>query len=74
MERIVVDAKILGGKPIIKGTRIAISLILDLLGSGMSPKEIVAEYPHLTEPDIFAATRYAASLLEKEHFILKKAS
>lgn len=74
MERIVVNSKILGGKPIIKGTRIAISLILDLLASGMTPKDIVAEYPHLTEQDVLAATRYAASLLEKEHIILKKAS
>jgi uncharacterized protein (DUF433 family) len=74
MERIVVDPRILGGKPVIKGTRIAVSLILDLLASGMTPKDIATEYPHLTEQDVLAATRYAASLLEKEHFILKKAS
>ena len=73
MERIVADPKILGGKPVIKGTRIAVSLILDLLGSGMTPKEIVIEYPHLTEQDVLAATRYAASLLEGEHIVFKKA-
>ena len=74
MERIVVNPKILGGKPIIKGTRISVSLILDLFSSGMNAKEIVMEYPHLTEKDVFAAARYAASLLGKEHVVLKKAS
>ncbi|MBI3293054.1 MAG: DUF433 domain-containing protein [Elusimicrobia bacterium] len=74
MERIVVDPRILGGKPIIKGTRIAVSFILDLLASGMTPAEIVAEYPQLTEKDVLTATRYAAFLLQKEYVILKKAS
>ena len=74
MERIVVNPKILGGKPIIKGTRIAVSLILEWLASGMTPQDIVREYSHLSLKDIAAATRYAALLLEKEQVVLKKAS
>ena len=74
MDRIVVNPKILGGKPIIKGTRIAVSLILEWLAAGMTPEEIVKEYPHLTSKDTTAAVRYAAKLLEKEQVLLKKAS
>ncbi len=64
----------MGGKPIIKGTRISVSLILEWLASGMTPQDIIHEYPHLTLKDIAAATRYAAKLLEKEQVVLKKAS
>lgn len=74
MDRIVVNPKIFGGKPIIKGTRIAVSLILDLLSSGMSVRDIISEYPQLSEKDVLAAMRYAAQLIEKEQIILKKAS
>ena len=74
MDRIVVNPKILGGKPIIKGTRISVSLILEWLASGMTPRDIIEEYTHLTLKDVAAATRYAALLLEKEQVVLKKAS
>ena len=74
MDHIVVNPKILGGKPIIKGTRIAVSLVLEWLAAGMTPGDIVQEYPHLTLKDVAAATRYAAKLLEKEQVLLKKAS
>jgi uncharacterized protein (DUF433 family) len=74
MDRIVVNPKILGGKPIIKGTRIPVSLVLEWLAAGMTAKEIVAEYSHLTEKDVSAAVHYAACLLEKEQVVLKKAS
>ena len=74
MNRIVVNPKILGGKPIIKGTRISISIILEWLAAGMTAKDIVREYPHLTLKDISSATHYAAKLLENEQVLLKKAS
>ena len=70
MNRIVCNPKILGGKPIIKGTRISVSLILDLLSSGMTVQEIVNEYPCLRVSDIRAAAKYAASILEKDRFVL----
>lgn len=60
LERIVIDPAICGGKLCIRGTRIWVSLVLDLLASGMSDTEIVAEYPVLTRDDILAAIAYGA--------------
>ena len=70
MNRIVTDPKILGGKPVVKGTRISVSLILNLLASGMDTQDIIDEYPHLKVADIQAAAKYAASLIEKDRFVL----
>jgi uncharacterized protein (DUF433 family) len=66
MERIEINPKILGGKPVIKGTRIPIYLILKLLASGYSVKKIIKSYPSLKEEDIKAAIEYASSVLETE--------
>lgn len=57
-ERIIIDEKILAGKPIIKGTRISVEFILELLSSGMSVQEILKEYPHLKREDVLAASAY----------------
>ena len=64
--RIIVDSKILAGKPIIKGTRISVEFILELLSSGMTVKEIMREYPHLKKEDILSALAYATSVLRHE--------
>jgi uncharacterized protein (DUF433 family) len=53
--RIVVNAKIMVGKPIIKGTRITVELILHLLAQGQTVNDIIANYPHLKKQDVFAA-------------------
>lgn len=66
LKRIEVDPGKLGGKPVIRGTRIPVSLVVQLVASGMSTEEILKEYPELTEEDIKAALLYAAKLLEKE--------
>jgi len=66
MERIEIDLKKLGGKPVIKGTRIPVYLILEMLASGMSIKEILREYPELTEEDVREAIKYASKILSKE--------
>ncbi len=58
--RISIDPAVCGGKPCIRGTRIWVSLILDLLASGMSEGELLAEYPGLTHDDILAAFAYGA--------------
>ncbi|MGQ4892968.1 MAG: DUF433 domain-containing protein [Candidatus Njordarchaeia archaeon] len=58
-ERIEIDPKKLGGKPVIRGTRIPVTLILELLAAGMSVNEIMKEYPNLSEEDIKAAILYA---------------
>jgi uncharacterized protein (DUF433 family) len=66
MGRIEINPKILGGKPVIKGTRIPIYLILKLLASGYSVKKIIKFYPSLKEEDIKAAIEYASNVLETE--------
>lgn len=64
--RIVVDPKILIGKPVIEGTRIPVSLILNLVGHGASFSEIVEDYPVLTLDDVRAAILYAGARLDRE--------
>jgi uncharacterized protein (DUF433 family) len=54
LERIVVDPEILAGKPVIRGTRLAVELILELLAAGQSEGEILTNYPGLTREDILA--------------------
>jgi uncharacterized protein (DUF433 family) len=66
LERIEVDVDKLGGKPVIKGTRIPVALILELVANGKRPEEIIKEYPELSPEDIKAALLYAARLAEKE--------
>ena len=58
--------EILRGKPCIKGTRIPVSLILGYLAAGMKNKEIIEEYPDLTEEQIAACLNYARDLSEFE--------
>ena len=60
LERISVDPQVCGGKPCIRGTRIYIAIVLDSLAEGLTPDEIVNEYPQLTVDDIHAALAYAA--------------
>lgn len=55
MSRITFNPNILGGKPIIKGTRISVDFILELLSSGMSVDEILKEYKHLKREDVLEA-------------------
>ena len=61
-ERIVVDAEVLAGKPVIRGTRLAVEFILELLASGESEGAILANYPGLTREDILACLSYASYL------------
>mgnify|MGYP001613500349 CR=1 FL=1 len=57
--RIVVDPKILSGKEVVKGTRIPVYVILNLLAHGKKPQEITKEYPELTTADVFATMEYS---------------
>lgn len=66
LERIEVNPKVLSGKPVIKGTRIPVYLILELLSAGMSVDEILKEYPPLTEEDVKASLEYASKILQHE--------
>ena len=56
-KRVVVNSAIMAGKPIIKGTRIPVDVIIHLLSQGMTPKEIIEDYPNLTKEDILAAVK-----------------
>lgn len=67
LERISVDPNVCFGKPCIRGTRIWVSLILDFLSGGMTIKEILEEYPHLTEEDIRAAIAYGAEMSRERY-------
>lgn len=69
MERIIVNPKILGGKPIIKGSRISVELILELLASDVSEDEIMEDYPHITKEDIHACLRFAADSLKNDIYL-----
>ncbi len=68
-ERITVDPDVCHGKPCIKGTRIMVSVILDNLAEGLTPEEIVREYPPLTIEDVRAAIAYAAELTREEELM-----
>jgi uncharacterized protein (DUF433 family) len=65
-ERIVVDSKILVGKPVIKGTRIAVELVVDLLARGYTKEQILDQYDHITSEDIQACLAYASETLRSE--------
>ena len=60
LDRISIDPAVCGGKPCIRGTRIWVSLILDLLADGTPEAELRAEYPQLAREDILAAIAYGA--------------
>ena len=62
MSRVVVDPDVCGGQPCIRGTRIYIAIILDSLAEGLSPEQIIEEYPQLTPEDVRGALAYAAEL------------
>jgi uncharacterized protein (DUF433 family) len=69
-DRIEINPKVMLGKPVIRGTRITVELILRKLGEGAAPKELLEAYPHLTEEDIQAAMTYAADTLAHEETVL----
>ena len=62
-DRIEVNPRVMLGKPVIRGTRIPVELILRRLGEGASEADVLDAYPHLTREDIQAAMRYAADTL-----------
>lgn len=61
-----INPKICGGKPVIKGTRITVEFILELLANGWSYDEILENYPQLKKENILEAIRYAVEVLKEE--------
>lgn len=64
--RIVVNPKIMVGKPIIRGTRIPVDAIIKRIADGMTIKEVLEDYPNLTENDVKAALQYALDVIRGE--------
>jgi len=65
-ERIVVDPKVLVGKPLIRGTRLSVEFILDLLANDWTIEQVLSEYPQLVREDVMAVLKYAAEMAKKE--------
>jgi uncharacterized protein (DUF433 family) len=69
LKRIEMNSKVMVGKPVIKGTRIPIELIVRMVAQGITEDEILAEYPRMQADDIRAALVYAAWSLEHEDIL-----
>ena len=67
--RIVSNPAVLGGKPVIKGSRISVEFLIELFASGATRDEILKAYPHLTREDIEEGLRYAAEVLKHDRVI-----
>ncbi len=68
LERISIDPHVCFGKPCVRGHRIWVSLVLDLLASGLSVEEVVQEYPQLSREDILTCVAYGAEM-SRERFV-----
>lgn len=68
-DRISIDHEVCHGKPCIKGTRIMVSNILNLMAHGADMEEVLAGYPSLTREDVLAALAYAESVVKDEEII-----
>ncbi len=69
LDRIEIDPQVMLGKPVIKGTRIPVEIILKKLSQNISIDEILFDYPHLTQEDIQAAVAYAATALSTDEML-----
>jgi uncharacterized protein (DUF433 family) len=69
-ERITIDPEILVGKPVIKGTRMSVEFVVDLLGRGWSFEQVLNEYDHLKREDLQACLAYASEVLRSERVYL----
>jgi len=65
-DRITIDEKLMGGRPCVRGMRFPVSKVLDLLAAGMTPEEILKDYPYLEYEDISQAIKYSAWVLQEE--------
>ncbi|MEM2930411.1 MAG: DUF433 domain-containing protein [Thermoproteota archaeon] len=65
-KRIVVDPGVLAGKPVVKGTRLSVEFVLELLANGWAVETILENYPQLKREDIAAVLKYAAEILKEE--------
>ncbi|MBV9570542.1 MAG: DUF433 domain-containing protein [Alphaproteobacteria bacterium] len=68
-ERIVVDEGVLGGKPVIRGTRLAVEFVIGLLADGWTEQDVLANYPGLSHEDIASCLAYARDVLSTERVV-----
>ena len=68
-QRVEINPDIMDGKPVVRGTRVPVELVLRKLGAGMSPEAILADHPRLTLEDILAAQAFAADYLADEDIV-----
>lgn len=69
-DRITIDPNVLVGKPIVKGTRISVEFVIDLLARGWTTAQVLGEYDHLQPEDIQACLAYASEVLKSEKVYL----
>jgi len=69
MERITLDPKIMLGKPVVRGTRITVEIILEKLAAGLGIDDVLADYPSLTRDDVLAALAYARQAVGTDELI-----
>ncbi len=69
LSRIIINPKVMVGKPIIKGTRLTVQHILGLLAQGLTIREIMKEYPNLIQEDIIACLLFASETLNNVTFL-----
>jgi uncharacterized protein (DUF433 family) len=65
-ERITLDPAVLVGKPVVKGTRLAVEFIIDLLAKGWTVEDVLRNYPGITREDVQACLAYASEILHAE--------
>jgi uncharacterized protein (DUF433 family) len=68
-ERVEINPDIMAGKPVIRGTRVPVELVLRKLGAGLTPEEILVDHPRVTLDDIRAAHAFAADYLADEDIV-----
>lgn len=72
-ERVLIDHRVMGGVPCIRGTRIPVTTIVGSLADGMTPDELLGEFPQLTAEDVAEALRYAAAAVDERELPLRPA-
>jgi len=72
-DRITVDHRVMGGVPCVRGTRIPVATVLGMIADGMTPGDILGDYPQLTQEDIHDALRYAAAAVDERELPLPAA-
>jgi uncharacterized protein (DUF433 family) len=72
IDRITIKADVCGGEPMIRGMRITVSHVLELLAGGMTPEQILQDFPYLEKADIDASLEYAARHAAHREILLSK--